>query len=471
MGDNGEKGASGKCFGRRESGRRARARVAGSRSETNLKDGLVGVALGDDSESLEDSRQDQHNDVGSRANEDEEALDDVSGIRGELARQDEPAPNGPDEHGVVNHEEKRLCFAELLGDVPSFPGVHGTKAGNGDLVGHDHDREAVRTSDALDVTHRTEGLLLEVDLPLDRIDNAVDQEQERINHNGGEPVHQEILQRLGLHQNGVVEDVVDSPGLESHGHEGHCESQADDDGPCHAKVIGGLARSNEDVRKTDDVSDNNDVVELELPGLDHLLPSLQEEEDSRDDVDGDSNAGDDAESRGQAAVLWHVFALDGLWPWQRFTSVASNRGAVRVGLEPVEHNVLLDVLAGALTHGVPPEVVAASDLAGLEDRVVKLAGRAVLDLSGNRTRPKNGLWSDVDLEGRARGGRGGHLVDDSLAAVVDDNTDRIGLSRKGDSRAVAVQDQHKGRVLSSELLVEGVHQAEFHREGQVWENV
>ena len=101
MGDNGEKGASGKCFGRRESGRRARARVAGSRSETNLKDGLVGVALGDDSESLQDSRQDQHNDVGSRANEDEEALDDVSGIRGELARQDEPASDGATDRALL----------------------------------------------------------------------------------------------------------------------------------------------------------------------------------------------------------------------------------------------------------------------------------------------------------------------------------------------------------------------------------
>ena len=71
------------------------------RRNTHLKDGLVGLALGDVSESLEDSRKDKHDNVGSRADEDEEALDDVSGIRGDLARQDEPASDGATDRALL----------------------------------------------------------------------------------------------------------------------------------------------------------------------------------------------------------------------------------------------------------------------------------------------------------------------------------------------------------------------------------
>ena len=198
---------------------------------------MIAVTHVDNSENLENSWQDEEDDICRCANENGQALHDEACIRSELATQHKPAPNGSNESGVVNDNEERLGLRELLRNISGLPRVHGSQAKEHDLVRHDHDSKVTSSSYTLVVVDRSERLNVNGDFLLDRVDEAIDHEKQCINKNCKEPVHKVLVDGLRLSKDGVVEDAVDSPGFDRHGNERDGETQRDDDWSRHAKNL------------------------------------------------------------------------------------------------------------------------------------------------------------------------------------------------------------------------------------------
>ena len=121
-----------------------------------------------------------------------------------------------------------------------------------------------------------------------------------------------------------------------------------------------------DLRERNDITNDDEEVKVHLASLDNLLFSLDQDDSQHDDVHNNSNTGENRECCGQGRIVRHVLAINARRCRQGAASIAPNRRAIRVRLQPVECDISLDVRAGAFFHGVSPEVVIAANLASLE---------------------------------------------------------------------------------------------------------